>query len=91
MLLYSLLQLFRYQRLTPLGVQLSKLPIEPKMGYSLLLSNLLGVAQPMCLIASAACYQDPVRTDSPLKMETADCYSDQVQTLRILYKLYDTQ
>ena len=45
----------------------------------------------MCLIWSWWCYQDPIKVDSPLKLETVDCYSDQVQLLRILYKLFDTQ
>lgn len=81
----------QYQRLTPLGVQISKLPIEPKFAYAVILSNLLGVSQPMCILASAACYQDPINITSPLKTEeNKDCYSDHIQSLRILYQLLDT-
>ncbi|CAD7960544.1 unnamed protein product [Amoebophrya sp. A120] len=91
--LQELYAIDQFQRLTPLGVQISKLPIEPRMAYAVLLSSLLGVAQPMCLIAAASCYQDPVRSDSPLKQQYVQnpCYSDQILMLKILYQLFDTQ
>eukprot|EP00392_Amoebophrya_sp_AT5.2_P000427 g428.t1 len=92
-ILQELYAIDQFQRLTPLGVQISKLPIEPRMAYAVLLSSLMGVSQPMCLIAAAACYQDPIRQDSPLKQQyiSNPCYSDQILTLKILYQLFDTQ
>ncbi|CAD7937740.1 unnamed protein product [Amoebophrya sp. A25] len=91
--LQELYAIDQFQRLTPLGVQISKLPIEPRMGYAVLLSCLLGVAHPMCVIAAASCYQDPVRQDSPLKSSYSQNpnYSDQILLLKILYQLHDTQ
>merc|ERR1711976_935484 len=40
------------ERITDLGLKLAKLPIEPRMGFALLASCMLGLGEPMAVISA---------------------------------------
>jgi len=80
--LQDLSALDTYQRLTPVGVQLARLPMEPRMGYALLMSAIFGLAEPMSLIFSTLCYKDPFGPDFPKLGEHSDLF-------RILAQIYE--
>eukprot|EP00397_Hematodinium_sp_SG-2012_P005557 GEMP01005577.1.p1 GENE.GEMP01005577.1~~GEMP01005577.1.p1 ORF type:complete len:1137 (+),score=248.43 GEMP01005577.1:74-3484(+) len=80
--LQDLSALDSYQRLTPVGVQLARLPMEPRMGYALLMAAVFGMAEPMSVIFSTLCYKDPFGSDY---VKLGPDWSDAFKTLASVY------
>lgn len=61
----------RNSQLTPLGRQLARLPVDPRMGRMLLEAAKLGSLQEVLIVASAMSIQDP-RERPPERQQAAD-------------------
>lgn len=70
-LLQELSAVNRENQLTPLGRQLARLPVDPRMGRMLLEAAKLGSLQEVLIVASAMSVQDP-RERPPERQQAAD-------------------
>jgi ATP-dependent helicase HrpA len=70
-LLQELSAVDRNSQLTPLGRQLARLPVDPRMGRMLLEAAKLGSLQEVLIVASAMSIQDP-RERPPERQQAAD-------------------
>lgn len=50
------------ERLTPLGIILARLPIEPRVGKMIVLGCVCGVGDAICTIAACTCFPEPFLT-----------------------------
>ena len=72
--------------LTPLGQVLARLPLEPRLGRMLVWSCCFGVADAMCTIAAATCFNEPFeiqgkRMPGKHRKYAGDRFSDHVALL----------
>lgn len=70
-LLQELSAVNRENQLTPLGRQLARLPVDPRLGRMLLEANKQGSLQEVLIVASALSVQDP-RERPPERQQAAD-------------------
>ncbi|WP_170139001.1 ATP-dependent RNA helicase HrpA [Marinomonas piezotolerans] len=63
------------ERLTPIGRQLAKLPIDPKLGRMLIAANGLGVLKEVSIIVSALSVQDPRERPQDKKTQSDQCHA----------------
>jgi len=96
--LMDLKALDRQENITSLGVQLAKLPVEPRMGFALLASCLFGLAEPLSVLAALSAapslYNDDRRRGKDLAARGGDTtaqslLSDHYDMLITFYRLRD--
>jgi len=76
------------ERITDLGLKLAKLPIEPRMGFALLASCMLGLGEPMAVI-SAVVSSAPLYQNEMLRGRDLNKQSSKAASMRLLSDHYD--
>lgn len=71
------------ERITSLGLKLAKLPIEPRMGFALLASCLLGLGEPLAVL-SAFVNSPPLFYNEQKRSQELEQSGDQVASMLLL-------
>ena len=84
--LKALNALDKHNELTPLGQILARLPVEPRFGRMLVWACCFGVADAMCTIVAASCFNEPFeiigkRMPGKHRQYAGDRFSDHVALL----------
>mmetsp|Transcript_139548 Transcript_139548/g.362835 ORF Transcript_139548/g.362835 Transcript_139548/m.362835 type:complete len:1234 (+) Transcript_139548:117-3818(+) len=77
-----------HERITDLGLKLAMLPIEPRMGFALLASCMLGLGEPMAVI-SAIVSSAPLYQNEMLRGKDLDKQAYKAASMQLLSDHYD--